>query len=436
MKEEYNTQLDVVKHYLLDSNAGGILAIQKIYSGPHAVTLSLRGKGVGFHLWIGRGKEFQGMKLVKKPIEAELRIRDRFLEYLRANLKGSILHKLEMVGENIIIFQTTRKKAVIYWGWIWRDQRLNFTTFNPDKMEALYSWKDFKVSGTNKEEWLEQINEMKSGKLLIENEVNSLNREIVRGTRKRRKFLERKVKKIEQDLKVAKLWSEMQRMGTYYLVNTDEVDSIDVMKIGDVEVKLGKDKSAHEKINEIFNKSKRYKKAEKFIEARLQETLQEVEKLGADGVKIGGEEIAIINPNWVPLKRNIEKKVDGEYVILLSTEQSLRIGIGLSAKGNDELRNNWASSEDFWFHDETGTGPHIVVKSNRDFVWSQYLLTAIGSALIEYKKHKSDEISMIYTNIKNVKALKGAPGKVGYKKARHLRLVYQPNWREILSIIT
>jgi uncharacterized protein YcbK (DUF882 family) len=61
-------------------------------------------------------------------------------------------------------------------------------------------------------------------------------------------------------------------------------------------------------------------------------------------------------------------------------------------------------------------------------------LAAIASLLRDYSRLEIREIPVLYSQLKNVKGMKGVKGEVIIKKPKHLRCLYI-DWKEIISIL-
>lgn len=89
-------------------------------------------------------------------------------------------------------------------------------------------------------------------------------------------------------------------------------------------------------------------------------------------------------------------------------EKEYTILIGENAKENTELVKE-SDPDDFWFHLSTESSPHIILKTDNNYI-TQELLKQTASKLYKYKKkHNCDNV--IYTQVKNVKLTK-TPGLV------------------------
>ncbi len=62
--------------------------IQKIYSTPHLICFIVRYPGLNRYLYIGRGSNYEGLweGIIAPP--SDIRIKDKYLEYLRKKLLG------------------------------------------------------------------------------------------------------------------------------------------------------------------------------------------------------------------------------------------------------------------------------------------------------------------------------------------------------------
>ena len=88
----------------------GPLAIQKIYSTHHIIFLSCRAPGRSIILGLGRGGGYEGLWISPQMPLSENRTKDRYLEYLRKNVKGRTLTELKLVGKDRILEFYIRKK--------------------------------------------------------------------------------------------------------------------------------------------------------------------------------------------------------------------------------------------------------------------------------------------------------------------------------------
>ena len=90
-------------------------------------------------------------------------------------------------------------------------------------------------------------------------------------------------------------------------------------------------------------------------------------------------------------------------------------------QGNDQLRNRWASKEDYWFHLDGLKSTHAILKLERPTLPTQDQLSMAASIVARFSHFIDDWIPIIYTQVKNLKGVSGSPGMVIYKKEKHLR---------------
>ena len=111
----------------------------------------------------------------------------------------------------------------------------------------------------------------------------------------------------------------------------------------------------------------------------------------------------------------------------------LILGIGKNAKGNDFLRKNWASAEDYWFHLEGYKSTHAIVNRSSLSDLSNFIIEVIASLMVDHSSLKISEIPLIMTQVKNLKGLKGVAGSVRYKKEKYRVVSYIKEEDRLLS---
>ena len=95
-----------------------------------------------------------------------------------------------------------------------------------------------------------------------------------------------------------------------------------------------------------------------------------------------------------------------------------QVAWGLNAQGNDQLRNKWASKDDWWFHLDNHKSAHLIVKSANILTPQQ--IETVASILAQVSGFQGDWIPVIFTQVKNLKAVSGRAGMVVYKKQKHI----------------
>ena len=106
------------------------------------------------------------------------------------------------------------------------------------------------------------------------------------------------------------------------------------------------------------------------------------------------------------------------------------VAIGRSAQENDQIRRDWAKKNDWWFHIEHVPSAHLYIKKKQDFTWDPQKLTLLGSCLRDHSKYTATEVPLLYTEVKNLKGVKGKAGAVIFKNEKRLNIIYDQNWKQ------
>jgi predicted ribosome quality control (RQC) complex YloA/Tae2 family protein len=110
-------------------------------------------------------------------------------------------------------------------------------------------------------------------------------------------------------------------------------------------------------------------------------------------------------------------KIEKIYVEENDTEYD--IIIGTCSTENDTIIKQ-SNQNDIWFHFQSISGPHIILRSNGDIIPKRYL-NKIASLLFIYKPKAPKNQNVIYTTIKNVK-LTNTPGTVYTKNTQIIKM--------------
>lgn len=422
--EEYNSLFSKNEFYPL----------QKAYTTPHFLVLSVRFPGKTVAIYIGRGNQYQGVFLGEKLPPSYLRVQDRLLDYLRKYLVGARLGKMEVDDKSMVslfhfknehsdnaflfgykerqLFFAKQSKEEVYLSWSGetlesRNLLSLVDLFGPDKITAAVNQKEWTIA-----EYLVEEAKKISGQ---------------RVQRKKEKFLVRKIHNISEDLATVKNWNLLQDdlVEERIDLNTDE------LKIHGQKIKLFGLASPWLKRDVIFKKIKKLKKAEEILSTRLEESQVEFENVQKGEFEFEVTKEKVIQPLWITHARQ-SKPQHSEHNIKNFKIKNLTGVIGLDALSNDAIRSQ-ASKEHYWFHIENYPGAHGIVKTDDFSKLSIEDLSAIASMLRDYSRLDILEIPMLYSQLKNVKGLKGTKGEVIIKKPKHLRCLYS-NWKEIISI--
>ena len=427
MIQTYNDIAGQLRQFESGWNGDGQL--QKIYSSSRYISLSLRSGGRTVFLFFGRGKGYEGFWIGEKQIPSFLRKKDRFLEYLRKYLPGSRLLGIEMDQDDRIIYinyQKLGKQNRL--GFFYYGRKLFFANYFFDSKKGISrvftSWKGdvdlldgfesvFIEAGrkpqkkTSKSAAIKQIDE-----LLEEEREDSLRR----NKGKKEKFLPRKIKNIKKDLERAQSWPNLKE---WVEKQRDLAKLPERTMIGDIRIRF-RENTHFKRRDEVYLKIKKLKKAVDIQQGRLEQTAKESKGF------VGNCErnlLETIIPVWqredLRLKSEGELKSAGKGYRVLKFED-LEMGIGLEAKGNDQMRKLWAKKNDWWFHLDGEPGPHIIVKTSAGAV-SLELLEKVALEMVKVGHLERDEVALIYTQVKNLKGVKGKPGSVNYKKEKRVK---------------
>lgn len=257
---------------------------------------------------------------------------------------------------------------------------------------------------------------------LLAQELKKANVKSVEG--KTKKFLKRKQKNIIVDLEEVRNWPKLLEL----IDKESDFTKYDRVTVYEkIKVKF-KTKDHYHRRDEIYLKIKKFKKAITILELRLKDTEDKLISFGKD--QVSKSTLPVISPGWNIQKEKITEQQDSTLDYKTLSFDGYRIGIGNTAKGNDQLRKTWAKKDDIWFHLEGDKSPHIVLK--REGNLEQEVLSVIAGVMIAHSKLNYTEVNLIYTQVKNLKGIKGVPGSVIFKKEKHIRIYCNMDWENLL----
>lgn len=419
-----------------------IAQIQKIYSSSFFICIQARVPGETKYIYLGRGHGYEGFWLGKKQIPSILRKRDQFLEYIRRYLSGSVLNRIEIDKKDRIIKITYRRfgKAnkimffyngrELYFANHYFDEKTNqqkiFRSWVKGNVE--YEGDDLAVFdevGRKEIENKDTLSKYKDiSKILVEEKDKALN---LVSSGKSKKFLKRKIKNISEDLALVETWPKLE----IFVSNHQELDKLEKKtKIESFKFNF-KSNEHYKRRDEIYIKIKKLKKAEGILNLRFSDTKMLLSKTSQNEEQFENK-LKTVKPVW-----SIQ---DNQQVLNTSTEKAykifdlgdIKIGVGVSAQGNDQLRKDWAKKTDLWFHLEGDRSPHIILKLN-DKVLDEEILNKVAAAMSYFSEGEKTEVRLMYTQVKNIKGVKGSAGKVTVKKDKKVSVQIIDHWNAILS---
>lgn len=426
ISEEYNKLFSKNEFY----------PVQKAYTTPHFLVLGLRFPGQNVALYIGRGNQYEGIFISNKFPPSYLRIQDRLLDYIRKYLVGARLGKMEVDSNHMLsLFHFKNEHTDNSFSFGYKDRALFF--IKQSKEEVYTSWNGETTVGLKIPNLVDQF----LGNKTISEQTRSMNWSLenyfddqekkVSGKplqRKKEKFLEKKLNNITHDLDDVKKWELIENdLLSEEKITLDDHQSI----LHGHKIKFSSNLNQWQKRDVVFNKVKKLKKAEEILKNRLKETDEELFKVKQGDFEFEVTKEKAIAPLWNTGFSN-KTKQDVGYNVKNFKLKNFHGTIGLDASSNDWLRSQ-GSKDHYWFHLENYTGSHCLLKTDDLSLLTGEDLSAIASMLRDFSKLSITEIPVMYSQLKNVKGLKGVQGKVIIKKPKYLRCDYT-KWKEIITV--
>jgi predicted ribosome quality control (RQC) complex YloA/Tae2 family protein len=446
MKQSYYElalSVQSLNNYLSDVEAG--VQVQKIFSSSHFIVLVLRFLGKTRYIYLGRGKEYEGMFIGDSNVPAEYRAQDSYLAYLRAHLRGGRLYKVYLDQDDRIISLAGGKSGEKFELLLfWRGRELFFVhsiSRNDQDCEVTCSWQRRKISLSNvdRADLINLFNEVgrkplknrekRNDQIEIDDYLIGLKSEKQNVAGKKKKALKRKVENIKSDLVKFEKWKRL-----FDEVNADKhpLDTNKFSQAG-VRVKFGSEQSYYHRKSILLDKLKKHRLYSEMAQDRLKQAEMKLDRNKETNKQVNE---VIFNPmthkNVLSNQKATESKDKTPDGVVMYQFPMGKLAIGLSAQGNDYIRGKWANKKNYWFHLDGDTSPHAIWKGSDDGRPSMDIVILVSSAILDHSSIDRDEINIIYTEVKNLKAVKGSAGKVIYKKEKHLRVWRDRQWRKNL----
>lgn len=428
--------------------------MQKIYSSNCYIGLQLRVAGKTFFLYLGRGKKYEGFWASSNKIPAELRIIDFYLEFFRKNLMGAKIIDIKVVGnDRAIIIEYFKKSTPAVLGLFWKGRDLFFLNIKVEnnKNKILKSWnlKQKSIDTAPFAGHLEMVNFATSelmkiglGNLLMRERTKVLpdQADFIKkhflaeidkcssstGQNKKMKFLVKKIKNIENDLLKVRQWRSLSsdlEQGLFEEALSQKCD----VKLNAILFKFSKVETYFQRRDMVYLKIKKLKKGESILDERLLTSKNLLLNIKNNPQQVFSMKYSAILPVW--RNEKIEKLTTRSDFIKFSLEKKTFL-VGKNSQGNDALRNKIGKKDDLWFHLDSATSAHVILKLESESLELRDIEIA-GSIISDYSNHKSDEINLVYTKLKDVKAVKGHSGKVLLKSKKHIKVQYLNEWRKL-----
>lgn len=413
--------------------------IQKIYSTAYYICLSIRRRGETFCLYFGRGGGHEGVWLGTSAPVSELRQKDTFLEYFRRYLSSCTMLDLRLdKSDRIVCLDYQKYGERNSFLWFWKGRKLYFVHYyketSESPMKLLLSWHGKAIIPTedipdlfglfdeigrvSDNEQTLKSSSFKTIEQLLEEELNEVHQQD-EGPKKR-SFLERKKENIEADLNRARQWEKLHEL----LEKRADLDSQHELKVGDQKIKFTSALNSYERRNLVFEKIKKLKKGEKILGERLKRV---EEDLISGPVKEKLEsKLPMVKPVWgISSKEVVSKPKNSKKDYKVFKIDQFQFGVGLSSQGNDALRSEWGTKEDYWIHLDGRKSAHVIVKLPNNIQIQSDILEKAASLVATFSDYNDQWIPIIYTQVKNLKGVTGAAGMVIYKKEKHISCLRQ-----------
>ncbi len=95
------------------------------------------------------------------------------------------------------------------------------------------------------------------------------------------------------------------------------------------------------------------------------------------------------------------------------------VWVGRNSRQNEKLTFKTANSQDLWLHARGAPGAHVVIRNDGRRISERLILEAAAVAAHYSQRRNDQRVSVDYTRVKFVKAIKGAgPGMVSYRNEK------------------
>lgn len=419
------------------------LRVQKLYSTEHFICVEARIPGKSLYLHLGRGSRYEGLFVWDEKPDSDFRTKDQFLEYLRKNLRGQKINSMELHPHDRLLRLHLGGSLDASMVFFWKGVKLVFFHVYKDQNK----WVIFHSNGKKetaeyieKKELLEKI----ESELEVRSESEAreakpaasyqdyekfyketyLKKNIDKRKLKRQK---KKIENVERDLSRLK---DLMTLEKYTQPEFEaELTELKEIKKSGKKILFGS-MNYYQKRGVIFDKIKNYRKNIERQEKLLEQMRESLSDENSFKISKTAKLIRVLEKskkNEDAQKPKGEKSAQTNYKEFhLSSGE--KIYLGLSANGNDYIRNKIANKSDMWVHLENYTSPHAIIRNMQENRPSIELMQTVGSIIRDHSDHQITEIPLQYTEVKNLKGLKGKPGSVIYKKEKYITVSYNSNW--------
>ncbi len=430
--------------------------IQKIFATPWVIAISVRAPGKTYWIYQGRGQGWEGVWLQDGPPPSSWRVVDHLIEFYRKRLSAALLVDIRLDPLDRLLHLDYHKWGVTntlsyywqgrlaymgccYWdsgkqafkiflSWDQHGEVCKTTYDHHDHAKQVYSeaFSQLGIANMGADRPAALLPQTDIWDVLVKSHVHEHPESFVS---KENKTKNRKLLLFQKDLERV----EQIHLIKQFLATGEPLT--DKHKIGDHIFKFKSDQSEYQRRDIIFQKIKRLQIAAKIIQEKMRELTDKkspakslVEVKSVFPVARLKDELLAISQKPMAIHGGEGR----EYKIFEGKNYSL--GVGLSARGNDLLRKEWAKKEDIWFHAASGTSPHVILKWKKSGILTAEIIQVAGSCLLQQQKlsSPSSEVDLIFTKVGQLKGVKGSPGSVTVKGEKHLKIIFKGDWEIFL----
>ena len=391
--------------------------VQKVYSSSYWLHYALRIPGESINLLQGRGNHFEAL-IINRPIESKYRRKDKLLDFLRKNVRGACLKKIVLDKlDRAFCYELIRDRKKYYFAYFYGGRKSYFIF--RDEKKTFLSWRGKIENQIDSIDTLFKLFDDVGRKDILKTKQGSFGeidwsleeRNIFREDKKKSKKKIKKKQRIEQDLLKIKERAKLKEA----LEGVNELEDGKVNLAG-FNINLGYGLSFYEKRDLVYRKVKKLKKAESIQEERLKNL--ETDKSDEQS-EIQFKKSPIL-PEWNESKKEIILTSSSQIYKEIKDHKYHFLN-GLTAQGNDLIRKK-SKKNDWWYHLEANSSAHIIVSSNAYFnPTDEILLQKVVELIVINQAFR--EVDLIYTQVKNLRSVKGSAGKVRFSKERRVRVI-------------
>ncbi|KUO52453.1 MAG: hypothetical protein APF76_05310 [Desulfitibacter sp. BRH_c19] len=350
----------------------------------------------------------------------------------KVNLKGTILeycgdYELNLIWQSVIYLKDTIQTNS-YMPIILLDKNEQYRGFSPINVPEYHNEQVLHLKSINETvdeyyDWLLKNSHFVSKKSNLQ---NSISKEIKRCEKKLgiQLLTVQESKNSQQD----KIFGELLTANMHLVKRgMDEIQVADYYHDNTpVTIKLRSELSPAENSQRYFKRYNKAKNAAKKAAVQAQHSREELDYLESldfwlsetnshgDFAQIEQE---LNESGYLKLKNKLDKKDKAKPIPnTFITTEGYKILVGKNNKQNDWLTFKVAKDGDLWFHAKDIPGSHVILKLEGGGITDDIIKKAALLAAYHSKGKYSANLPVAYTQIKNVKKIKGAkPGLVTYE---------------------